>query len=417
MNEFIPLFLSLALGLLIGLERGWREVIDGESSPFFGLRTFGLIGLLGGIIGFISNTYDNLLIAGIAFAAVTVLLTAVHVSDCGRPHGVGITTVIAAAITFCLGILSSLGFMTIASSIAVVTAVILSMKPVVYQWVKKLEAKEIHATLKLLLISVVLLPVLPDKGYGPYAALNPYEVWWFVVLITGMSFAGYFAIRIAGAGKGIMITGILGGLVSSTALTLSFSRLGKHSQLKRVFSAGILIACGTMFPRMLIEVSVVNKELLKLVAVPLVVSGLTVYIGMAFFWFTRSRDKEVKADVPPLSNPFQIKPALKFATLISVILLFSQFIKESFGDAGIIVLAFFSGLTDVDAITISMARLAHEGLSHTTASMAIMTAAATNTLLKGFLVLFISNRLIGLRVMAVFVTALAAGGLALYIAA
>ncbi|MGE4497596.1 MAG: MgtC/SapB family protein [Deferribacterales bacterium] len=417
MNDFIPLFLSLALGLLIGLERGWREVIDGESSPFFGLRTFGLIGLLGGIIGFISNTYSNLLIAGIAFAAVTVLLTAVHVSDCGRPHGVGITTVVAADITFCLGILSSMGFMSMASSIAVVTAVILSMKPFVYQWVRKLEAKEIHATLKLLLISVVLLPVLPDKGYGPYSALNPYEVWWFVVLITGMSFAGYFAIRIAGAGKGIMITGILGGLVSSTALTLSFSRLGKHSQLKRVFSAGILVACGTMFPRMLIEVSVVNKELLKLVAVPLIVSGASVYLGMAFFWFTRARDKEAKADVPPLSNPFQILPALKFAGLISMILLFSQFIKEYYGDTGIIVLAFFSGLTDVDAITISMARLAHGELSHTTAATAIMTAAATNTILKGLLVLLISNRQIGIRVMGVFITALAAGGLALYIAA
>ncbi|MCD8492260.1 MAG: DUF4010 domain-containing protein, partial [Geovibrio sp.] len=132
-----------------------------------------------------------------------------------------------------------------------------------------------------------------------------------MVLITGMSFAGYFAIRIAGAGKGIMITGILGGLVSSTALTLSFSRLGKHSQLKRVFSAGILVACGTMFPRMLIEVSVVNKELLKLVAAPLIVSGASVYLGMAFFWLTRARDKEAKADVPPLSNPFQILPALK----------------------------------------------------------------------------------------------------------
>lgn len=417
MNEFLPLFLSLALGLLIGLERGWREIIDGEASPFFGLRTFGLIGLLGGIIGFISHTYDNMMIIAIAFAAVTVLLTAVHVSDCGRPHGVGITTVVAAAITFCLGVLSTIGFMSIASSIAVVTAVILSMKPIVYQWVRKLEAKEIYAVLKLLLISVVLLPVLPNKGFGPYSALNPYEVWWFVVLITGMSFAGYFAIRIAGAGKGIMITGILGGLVSSTALTLSFSRLGKHSQLKRIFSAGILVACGTMFPRMIIEVSVVNKELLKLVAIPLSVSGITVYAGMLFFWLTRAKDREVKADMPPLSNPFQIKPALKFAALISVILLFSQFIKESFGDAGIIILAFFSGLTDVDAITISMARLAHEGLSHTTASMAIMTAAATNTLLKGLLVLFLSNRLIGIRVMSVFVIAIVAGAVSLYIAA
>lgn len=416
MDEFLPLFLSVSLGLLIGLERGWKEVIDGkDSAPFFGLRTFGLIGLLGGIIGFIGNYYNNITFIGLAFVALLIMLTAVHISDRGRPHSVGITTAIAAAITFCLGVLSTLGFKTIASSMAVVTAVILSMKPFVYTWVKKIEAKELHAALKLLLISVVMLPVLPNKGYGPYNALNPYEVWLFVVLITGMSFLGYFAMRIAGAGKGIMIMSVLGGLVSSTALILTFSRLGKHSQLTRIFTAGILVACGTMFPRMLVEVFVVNKDLLRLVALPLSVSAVVMYLGMAFFWLTRTRDKEVKADAPPLSNPFQIKPALKFAAIISLILLCSQFILEYFGDAGIIALSFVSGLSNVDAITISMARLAQEGLSQTIASAAIMTAATTNTILKGILVLILSNRKIGIRVMTVFIISLVAGGASLFV--
>lgn len=408
MNEFLPLLLSLALGLLVGLERGWKEVTEVDSYPFLGLRTFGLTGLLGGIIGIIAD--GNLIVCAIAFASYAALMIAVFMGNCGRPHGVGLTTVIAAQITFALGMLTTMGYMQIAASAAVVTAVILSMKPVINVWIRKLEAEELHAALKLLLISVVLLPVLPNQGYGPFQALNPYEIWLFVVLITGISFAGYFAMKIAGGGKGIIITGLLGGLVSSTALTLSFSRLGKHSQLKRVFTAGILIACGTMIPRMLIVLSVINPDLLGLVALPLIVTGAVIYGGTAFFWFTRMKDREVKADAPKLANPFQIKPALKFAALISAIMFFSHFIKESFGDAGVIALAFVSGLTDVDAVTISMAKLAGNSLTEATAAAAIMTAAFTNTFVKGLMVIFISNRTIGIRVMSVFVTGLVAGG-------
>jgi uncharacterized membrane protein (DUF4010 family) len=407
MNEFLPVLLSLALGLLVGLERGWKEVIEADSYPFLGLRTFGLTGLLGGIIGIISS--GNIIVCGIAFAAYAALMIAVFMGNCGRPHGVGLTTVVAAQITFSLGMLVTMGYMQIASSAAVITAIVLSMKPVINEWIRKLEAKELNAALKLLLISVVMLPVLPNEGFGPFQALNPYDIWLYVVLITGISFVGYFAMKIAGGGTGIMLTGLLGGLVSSTALTLSFSRLGKHSQLKRVFTAGILVACGTMIPRMVIVLSVINPELLKLVLLPLIVTGIIIYGGTAFFWFTRLKDKEVKADVPNLANPFQIKPALKFAALISAIMFCSHFIKEALGDVGVIALAFVSGFADVDAVTISMAKLSGINISQTTAAAAIMTAAYTNTIVKGLMVFFISNRIIGFRVMSVFVTGVVAG--------
>jgi uncharacterized membrane protein (DUF4010 family) len=417
MNEFLPLFLSLALGLLVGLERGWKEVTESDNNPFFGLRSFGLIGLFGGITGFLSTKLENTIIIAVIAASFMIFLTALHIYDSGREHGVGITTTVAAAITFLLGVLSSLGYMSVASSLAVLTAVLMSLKPFLYKWIRKLEAKEMYATLKLLLISVVLLPVLPDKGFGPWGALNPYQIWWIVVLIAGISFAGYFAMKIAGAGKGIMLTGILGGFASSTAVTLSFSKMGKGSPLKRIFSAGILIACATMFPRMILIVSVINPQMLKQVAAPLAVSGVIVYAGMAVYWVRRTKDKHIKAETLPVSNPFQLAPALQFAAVLAAITFLSHAFSHWFGDTGVIILGFISGLTDVDAITISMARLANDGLSSTTASAAILAAAATNTLVKGTLALFIAGKGIGARVLSVFALALACGALTLFITA
>ncbi|WP_022850460.1 MgtC/SapB family protein [Limisalsivibrio acetivorans] len=404
------MLLSFSLGLLIGLERGWKEISEHEHYPILGIRTFGLIGLFGGLTGFLGEIHNSPLIPGLGLSAFIILIIAAHFKECGHDSEIGLTTSMAAIVTFTLGILPPMGYTTEASAFAVLTMVLLSVKPYLYDIVKKIEAAEIHAAMKMLLISVVLLPVLPNEGYGPWNALNPYELWLLVVLITGISFAGYFAVRIAGPGKGFLITGLLGGFVSSTALTLSFARLGRKYNLKNVLAAGVLIACGTMFPRMIIEVSVVNTALLPKVVPALVVTGVGIYAGMLLFAFSGTRSKKAEDEDIPLHNPFQIAPALQFAALLALIMLLSEASTQWFGETGLYILSFLSGLTDVDAITLSVAKMSIESIDHRTATFAIMIAAATNTLVKGLLVLFIGGKEMGLRVLGVFTASLLLGG-------
>lgn len=177
----------------------------------------------------------------------------------------------ALLLTFVCGALAGMGQVVVAAAAMVVTTLLLSYKPVLHGWVDALRRSEIHAGIKLLLISVVLLPVLPNQGYGPWEALNPYAIWWMVVLIASISFVGYFAIKIGGASRGAAFTGLFGGLASSTALTLHFARMSRrHAMPQDMVSMAILLACGTMFPRMVLIASLINVDIFRLIAVPAV---------------------------------------------------------------------------------------------------------------------------------------------------
>ncbi|MDA3868366.1 MAG: DUF4010 domain-containing protein, partial [Gammaproteobacteria bacterium] len=262
---FYCLSVSLAIGLLIGTERGWKAREAKEGERIAGVRTYGLIGLLGGGTSLLAAEF-GVLALGLAFVGLAGALTTAYVVNRGNgERDIGITSLIAGLLTFTLGAVAAMGEVAIAAAFAVVTTLLLSYKPVLHRWVRVLEAEELRATIKLLLISVVLLPILPNQGYGPWQVLNPYTLWWMVVLIAAISFVGYFAIKIAGARRGIIFTGLFGGLASSTALTLHFSRLShRNKALESIRAMGILLACGTMFPRMLLVASVIHPELFKL---------------------------------------------------------------------------------------------------------------------------------------------------------
>jgi uncharacterized membrane protein (DUF4010 family) len=266
---------------------------------------------------------------------------------------------------------------------AVITAGILNLRGFFRTGINALTPKEVEAGLWLLLITVVALPLLPDKGYGPWEALNPHRIWWMVVLIATMSFAGYFAVRIAGARRGLMLTGLLAGLVSSTALTMTFSRLARtQPKLANLLAAGILVACGTMFLRVLVEVSVVHSALLPDLVPALVVMAGVTYAFAAWHWF---RQAESGGEVLPeaSANPLQLRTALQFGGLLALIMLAAAAAKEWLGDTGIYLLAAVSGINDVDAITLSVANLARNGLNEVVAANAIALAAAVNTVVKG----------------------------------
>ncbi|HHL45696.1 MAG TPA: MgtC/SapB family protein [Gammaproteobacteria bacterium] len=411
MELLLSLGVALAVGLLIGVERGWHERSVAEGGRIAGIRTFGLIGLLGGLWALVAEQLGEVLL-GVAFAAFAVLVIVAHVQAVVLRKDVGITTVVAALITFALGALAVRGFMMVAAAVAVVTASLLSLKPVLHRWLQRLEPAELYGALKLLLISVVLLPVLPNQGYGPWQALNPYAIWWLVVLIAGLSFAAYFAMKIGGAGKGILLVSLLGGMVSSTAVTLSFSRMGKDGILYRLLSAGVIAASATMFPRILLEVAVVNPALLPDLLLPLGLMTLVAYAGAYWIWSTQTRPTEVVE--PPLRNPFELLPALQFGLLLALVMLLSKAFYTWLGEGGIYLLTVLSSLGDVDAIVLSLARMAQGELTNELAVRAIVLAAVVNTLVKGVLVFAVGGKRMGWRVALVFLLALLAGGVPLF---
>ncbi|MCG8695509.1 MAG: MgtC/SapB family protein, partial [Minwuiales bacterium] len=227
LDLFVRLAVALASGMLIGLERGWEGRDLPEGSRIAGVRTFGLVGLLGGAVVLFAGDFSGVFLAAVAlglalFAAVAYWRASRIAAD------IGITTLVVLLLAFVLGALAGAGYLVPASAAAVVVAILLGIKPELHGILQRMDRTELLASLRLLLLSVVVLPVLPDQGYGPWQALNPYRIWWMVVLIAAISYAGYLSIRLIGTRRGILLTGLLGGLASSTAVTLSFARLAQR---------------------------------------------------------------------------------------------------------------------------------------------------------------------------------------------
>lgn len=395
-QTFYNLSVALAIGLLIGIERGWQEREAQEGSRVAGVRTYGLIGLLGGGSALLSEKMGPLAV-GLVFVGLAGVLTTAYVVHLHREEDVGITSLVAALLTFVLGALAVAGKIAIASSFAVLTTLLLSYKPQLHRWVGALEGKELRAGLQLLLISVVLLPILPNRGYGPWQALNPYAIWWMVVLIAAISFVGYFAIKIGGARRGVFFMGFAGGFASSTALTLHFSRMTRgHSAMVPILATGVLLACGTMFPRMLVVATMFNPDLFKPMLVPVAVMTLLAYLPGLLYW--RSQTRSTADTTMPLDNPLEVRTALSFAVLLTLVMLLGELMQRWFGEAGILGLAAASGVADVDAITLSLARMSQDDLVLHIATAGILIAAATNSLVKGAMAAVIGGRDIGFRV-------------------
>lgn len=382
LDHFLALAVALSIGLLIGIERGWHERDRSEGRRIAGIRTFGLIGLLGGLWALLGQQLGTVLL-GIAFAVLAMLLIIAHLKDVQIDRDLGITTVIAALVTFALGALAMEGYLALSAAGAVVTTTLLSLKPVLHRWLKNLQTKELYSGIKLLLISVVVLPVLPDKGFGPWQSLNPYNIWWMVVLIAGISFAAYISMQLVGTKKGLLMTGFLGGLASSTATTLYLSHLAKEQVLLKLAAGGIILAAATMFPRVFVEIMVVNHQLLPLVWLPLLSMSLAAILGIILMRPWHSMAGNIKPVL--INNPMEFWPAFKFGLLLALIMLLSKALLYWLGDSGIYLLAALSGLADVDAITLSLANMAQSEIQPRLASQAIIMAVIVNTLVKAVL--------------------------------
>jgi uncharacterized membrane protein (DUF4010 family) len=380
-NIVIHLGAGLLIGLLIGIERGWSGRDHDEEERMAGMRTFSLIGLLGAIWGQISQVVGAWALAA-ALVVVSALVIVSYIKESQETKDIGVTTEFSMMLTFALGVWAALGYYAYALSTSVIVVALLGLKPVLHRWVRHIETKEIYAGIKLLIISIVLLPLLPNENYGPWNTLNPYWIWWMVVLISGISFIGYIAIKWVGNRMGTLVTAITGGLVSSTAVTMSMAQFAKDHSNKLLFMGGVLISNSIMLIRVPVEVAIVNHSLLGLIGLPigvmmigLIVSGVWLYHR----WVDDQTGPHVQID-----NPFRLSTAIQFGALLAVILVLSEGMRIWFGQEGVYILSMLSGLMDVDAITLSMARLAGGDLTQQVAAMAIILATVVNTIIKGF---------------------------------
>lgn len=388
---------ALAIGLLIGMERGWKAREEREGARIAGLRTFGLIGLLGGGTGMLAAQWGVALF-GMVFLGVAAAFIVAYALQRQRGGDISITSLVAAMLTFVLGGMATSGHVAVAAPAAVVAVVLLGWKEELHGWLKKLEKGELYAVLQLLLISVVLLPVLPNRGFGPWQALNPYEIWWMVVLIAGISFVGYFTMKIAGPGKGIVLTALAAGLATSTALTLQYANLARRQQeLTGLLAVGILLACGTMFPRMLLVASLVNPDLFSVLVLPLGLMTALTWGSALLYWHRQAAQPAL--EVAKVSNPLELKPALYFGLLLALIILLGKAIMHWLGHPALYVLAAVSGIADVDPINLTLAKLSLQEISLKVAVTGIVLAASINTLLKGLLATSVGGAGLGKRLL------------------
>ncbi|MBS7663263.1 MgtC/SapB family protein [Pseudomonas lalucatii] len=398
---------ALAAGLLIGAERGWqqRDTEDGRFAA--GIRTFALSALLGGFAQLLGE-YLGVIAWAVVCAGFAALVIAAYFGELKRHGDMGMTSEVALLITFVLGSLAVAGYPQLAAAGAVAVALLLSLKPVLHGSLQRLNELELSGALKLLFISLVLLPALPNRNYGPWQVFNPYVTWWMVVLIAGLGFVAYMAIRLAGTRQGLLITALLGGIVSSTAMTITLARLDRAQELRTILACGLLSASALMFPRVLLEVGLVNASLLPQLIWPLGVAGL-VYAGGALAYALGGDRSTPENTEPPLRNPFELGPALRFAALLVAILFVVEGARRWLGDVGVYLVALLSGLADVDAITLSLARSARSELAAEVAVRGIFLATLSNSLVKGLLIALIGGRQLALYTLPVMAAGLLAG--------
>ncbi|MFI8747302.1 MgtC/SapB family protein [Pseudomonas sp. NPDC077186] len=398
---------ALAAGLLIGAERGWQERHGDDTHLAAGIRTYGLVGLLGGFALLLGERFGVVAWAAI-FLGFAALVLVAYAGDLLQLGDRGLTSEMALLITFLLGSLAVADQAPLAAAGAVAVALLLGLKQALHGALRRLSEGEVLGALKLLFISLVLLPALPNQGYGPWQAFNPYVIWWMVVLIAAIGFAAYVAIRLVGTRHGLLITALLGGIVSSTAMTVTLARLHGERRLQALLACGLLATSALMFPRVLLEVGLINPALLAQLFWPLTAAAL-VYSGGALAFYRLAGRESDESGEPPLKNPFELGPALRFAALLLLILFLVEGARRWLGDAGVYLVALVSGLADVDAITLSLARSAQLDLDPQVAVHGIFLAALSNSLVKAGLIALIGGRQLALRTAPVMLGGLLAG--------
>lgn len=364
------------IGLLIGLEREHSRAKD--QKIFAGIRTFPLIGILGFMTALTSSLTSEWVYVGVLFGFSGLLITAYLAST--KDGRLGGTSEVSAFLVFILGTMVYYGFILLPAIIAIVITMFLSLKIQLHTFVGKISGEDIFAALKLAIISIIVLPLLPNRTFGPLDVLNPRLIWYMVIFISGISFVGYFFMKLFGKGRGVILTGLLGGLVSSTAVAFSLSKRSKlQPELSANYSIGIVLASTMMFIRVFIIVLILNSSLVMNLWLPLLVFTIAGYIISRIMY-----KKENKTDLTEIEirNPFELKSAFLFGLLFAVVIFGAKASQVYLGNQGIYAASSLAGLTSVDAIVISVSRLSVENFTLLVAEKSILIAMISNTLVK-----------------------------------
>ncbi|HSM06795.1 MAG TPA: MgtC/SapB family protein [Longimicrobiales bacterium] len=402
--DLVQLAIGVGLGLLVGLERSWS---DHEEA---GVRTFTLITVLGVLAAIVDREAGGWVVAS-GVVAVVALMAVVNYGRHqveARPD-TGITTEVAALVMFLVGAALGAGLTVPAIVVGGGVAALLHWKHPLHDLADRMERKELEALIRLAVIGLVILPLMPNRDFGPYDVLNPFEIWFMVVLIVGISMAGYVAFRLFGARAGAVAAGLLGGLISSTATTVSYARRSKAEPSRSAAAALVItLASVVVFARVMVEIGVVGPGTFADVAPPLAI--LMVFMGVVAFFLFRGAGDEEGHEVADQEPPSELKAALIFGGLYAVVLLAVAFARERLGTSGLYFVAGISGLTDIDAITLSTARLMEgEGLDPSTGWRVVMVGVLSNLVFKAGVVFTLGTPKLKGRIAAAFGLTLAAG--------
>lgn len=371
----IKLVLSLALGALIGIERERRakgEVVEG-------LRTFMLVAFFGTLSAYFAEFFNTILILVVAFTFAGILTVFGYISKTRKKH-FGLTTEIAFLITFIIGLIvysdSYPYFFSITSGL--ILTFVLASKGRMHHFARHLTEEEVYDAVIFAIIAFVILPVLPNRTIDPFNSFNPFLVWLSIVLVLTISFVGYIAVKIFGVNKGIAVTGALGGIASSTAVTVAMSEeTKKYPKIFNSAAFAITLASSTMFLRMLAFDFVINSDVAMKVLLPLAALGIIGYVISFLLWKNKNNEPKIN-----LSSPLAFKSAFGFGIFFIVVFFLSRVVQNYLGDAGILVFAFLAGLIEVDAINVTLATLAITSITPLTAAHGIILAALANTVSK-----------------------------------
>ena len=382
---------SIGIGLLIGLER------ERQSDLKAGVRTFALVGLLGCLCALLAQTTDSGWILGAGLLTIAAMMIAAHVADPLDTGDPGTTSVVALMVCYALGAMVWFGYTSTAVMLAIATTVLLYFKTELHGISKNLTHVDLLSILQFGVLALVILPILPNKDFGPYQALNPHHIWWMVVLISGVSLAGYAALRLTGAQHGAALIGLFGGFASSTATTMIFARHARANlDLARTAMVVILLANIVVMIRLGLLAFVVAPDIAGLLSGVL---GCGIALGLAAtLWGWRQLESVDALPMPNVTNPTEIKTALTFGGLYALILVLSAWLQDIAGNRGFYLLALASGLTDVDAIVLSSLRMfSMEKITAVQTVTAITLATLSNLAFKTGLVMVIGGAALARR--------------------
>jgi len=384
-NLYLLLGLSLGLGLLVGLQREYA------SSKTAGIRTFPLITLTGTVCGLLAKKFDVWILVAGFLGVISLLIIGSIQRMKDKQEGGGITTEAAVLLMFSLGAYLVFGEPIVAVVLTGVTTVLLHFKTSLHGWVNKIGEQDLRAVMQFVLITMVILPVLPNTTYDQYEVLNPRDIWLMVVLIVAISLSGYFAYKLLGDRIGALLGGILGGLISSTATTVSYSKIAARNMTAGKLAAFVIITASTIsLVRVLIEIRIVAPSSYMNLAFPLV-AELAVMIILTGILSFKQRKGDFK--MQDQKNPAELKSAITFGLLYAVISFLSAAAKDKFGNEGLYVVSILSGLTDMDAITLSTAKMAEQkSIDASLGWRLILIAFLANLVFKGGIALVIAGK-------------------------